>query len=93
MAALDMASPRPMVSSIWFSGSAWSARPTTAAWSSAPHRNRAGATTTTDNRGSQPSRAKRIQARYMPIMTSSPWARLTTRITPKIRVRPMPTSA
>jgi hypothetical protein len=35
-----------------------------------------------------PARVERSQARYMPQTIMSPWAKLTTRITPKIRVRP-----
>ena len=35
-----------------------------------------------------PARVASSQARYIPHTIMSPWAKFTTRITPKIRVRP-----
>jgi len=38
--------------------------------------------------GSTPARVDRSQARYIPHTIMSPWAKFTTRITPKMRVSP-----
>src|SRR5271165_1272392 len=55
--------------------------------------NRTGIETTSDTRGSIPKRVARKKLMYMPIITNSPWAKLTIFTTPKISVTPMLTSA
>jgi len=43
--------------------------------------------------GSSPVARKSQRVRYMPRARNSPWAKLITRMTPKTRLRPMPTMA
>src|SRR6266850_669963 len=53
-----------------------------------PSTNRAAAQRTKPRYGSMPAREASRYARYMPHTIMSPWAKFTTRITPKISVRP-----
>jgi hypothetical protein len=46
-----------------------------------------------DNSGSTPKLLARKKLIYIPIITNSPWAKLTILTTPKISVTPMLTSA
>ena len=48
---------------------------------------------TTETNGSTPASLKRKKVTYMPTITRSPCAKLMTRMTPKMSVRPMPMSA
>ena len=82
-----------MVSKIWFCGSASRTWLISVRCSSAPSRKSAGMVRTTERNGSMPKPLKRKKVTYMPTITSSPWAKLMTRMTPKISVRPMPISA
>src|SRR4051812_22277343 len=83
----------PMVSRIWFCGSASSTRLISVRCRTAPRRNSAGIVSTTERKGSIPARRKSQKVTYIPTITSSPCAKLITRITPKISVSPMPVSA
>ena len=83
----------PMVSRIWFCGRASSTRLISVRCSSAPSRNSAGMVNTTERNGSIPSSTKSQNVQYIPTITSSPCAKLITRMTPKISVSPMPVSA
>src|SRR5437773_8845018 len=53
-----------------------------------PRRNRAAAQRTKPRYGSRPPRVAMSHARYMPHTIMSPWAKFTTRMTPKISVSP-----
>ena len=52
-----------------------------------------GMVTTSETYGSSPKAVKMTKVRYIPSMSRSPWAKLMTRITPKMMVSPIPTSA
>ena len=82
-----------MVSRIWFCGKASRTRLMSERWRMAPSRKRTGIVTSTETKGSIPSSTKTQNVAYIPTITSSPWAKLITRITPKISVSPMPVSA
>ncbi len=49
---------------------------------------KSGMETNSTNQGSSDSRVNDQNARYMPSIRNSPWAKFTTRMIPKIRVRP-----
>ena len=55
--------------------------------------NSTGIDTTSDTIGSMPNCVARKKLMYIPIITNSPWAKLTILTTPKISVTPMLTSA
>ena len=61
--------------------------------SSTPITNSTGIETNSEASGSMPKRVARKKLMYMPIITNSPWAKLTIFTTPKISVTPMLTSA
>jgi hypothetical protein len=61
--------------------------------SSTPTTNSVGIETASESSGSMPRRVARKKLIYMPIITNSPWAKLTIFTTPKISVTPMLTSA
>ena len=54
-----------------------------------PATNRIAAAPTNPTYGSTPNRVAPSQARYIAHTMRSPWAKFTTRITPKISVRPI----
>jgi len=54
---------------------------------------RTGIDTTSETTGSTPNWVARKKLMYIPIITNSPWAKLTIFTTPKISVTPMLTSA
>ena len=56
-------------------------------------RNSTGIDTTSETIGSMPNCVARKKLMYIPIITNSPWAKLTIFTTPKISVTPMLTSA
>ena len=58
-----------------------------------PIANSAGPTTTHARYGSIPARSWSTQARNMPTIRNSPWAKFAMRTTPKVSVRPTLTSA
>ena len=62
-------------------------------WTSTPITNSTGIVTNSDSRGSMPNWLARKKEMYIPIITNSPWAKLTILTTPKISVTPMLTSA
>ena len=93
IAVFASTSPIPMVSRIWFCGSASSTRLIKVLCNKAPSTNSAGMVITTERKGSMPKPRKRKKVTYIPTITRSPWAKLITRITPKIRVRPIPIRA
>ena len=88
-----MIRPRPMVSRIWFCGSAPSTLSMKVRCSRAPKPKSTSITTGTPRKGSSPSSLKRKYVTYIPTMSRSPCAKLMTRITPKMSVSPMPTRA
>ena len=49
---------------------------------------KSGMETKSTNHGSSESRVNAQNARYMPSIRNSPWAKFTTRMIPKISVRP-----
>ena len=83
-----------MVSRIWFCGSASSIRLMNDLLEErAPQEEERGGERASETYGSRPVFVKMNQVAYMPSMSRSPWAKLMTRITPKMIVRPMPMSA
>ena len=62
-------------------------------WISAPATNRTGIDMNSESRGSMPKVLNRKNVMYIPIITNSPWAKLTILTTPKISVTPIETSA
>ena len=62
-------------------------------WIRTPTTNSTGIDTNSDSSGSMPNWVARKKEMYIPIITNSPWAKLTILTTPKISVTPMLTSA
>ena len=93
MIELLMTSPMPMVSNIWFWGKAFRARLMKNFCKKAPNRNITGTVIKIERKGSIWNSEKRKYVAYMPSIKRSPWAKLITRITPKIMVKPMPIRA
>ncbi len=62
-------------------------------WIRTPTTNSTGIDTNSESRGSMPNWLARKKLMYIPIITNSPWAKLTILTTPKISVTPMLTSA
>ena len=62
-------------------------------WTRTPITNSTGIDTNSDTMGSMPNWVARKKLIYIPIITNSPWAKLTILTTPKISVTPMLTSA
>ena len=87
-AAFSSASATPSIRRICISCGASTMRCTSPRWMAQPRANSAAAQRGKPRYGSTPSRVARTQARYIPHTIMSPWAKLTTRMTPKISVRP-----
>jgi len=62
-------------------------------WINTPIRNSTGMETISETMGSMPNWLDRKKLMYIPIITNSPWAKLTILTTPKISVTPILTSA
>src|SRR5439155_1451498 len=68
-------------------------RTSSARWTPTPTRKNGGIVRSAPSRGSTPETTARKYVRYIPSIMKSPCAELTTRMTPKIRARPMLMSA
>lgn len=79
----------PTVAKIWMCASADSSGWMISRCITAPSTNSSSTTSGTATYGCRPIWWAQSQAAYMPTIRNSPWAKLTTRTTPKIRVRPM----
>src|SRR5664279_212289 len=64
-----------------------------ASWSATPSAKATGVMIRIEMNGSMPGPVKRLWLAYAPSTISAPWATLTTRMTPKARVRPLAMSA
>ena len=88
-ATFSSTSATPSIRRICISWGASMIRSTSTRWTSAPEREQRGrADDEAERRDRRPRGSRASQARYIPHTIMSPWAKLTTRITPKIRVSP-----
>src|SRR5437867_6129347 len=87
-ATFSSTSATPSIRRICISWGASTIRSTSPRWIRRPSTNSAAAQRANPAYGSTPACVASRYARYMPQTIMSPWAKFTTRITPKIRVRP-----